>query len=164
MGAQGSGPGVVEWGSPVEGRSEQSEPAEGSRQGAQQEQGLEGAQAGLAQGAPGREGPSRMYADGHPGESPGGPVGAGLGDWGRWNQGSGQHTTASRRLGLGRCWRQMGWGLASQVMFQTGAWKAGLTGVPPAQMGAQEKSQTVREGLGRARCWGTAEKRVSRTA
>lgn len=36
--------------------------------------------------------------------------------------------------------------------------------VPPAQIGVQEKSQTVREGLGRARCWGTAEKRVSRTA
>ena len=133
MAAQGSGPGVVEWGSPEEGRSEQSEPAEGSGQGAQQEQGLEGAQAGLAQGAPGREGPSRMYADGHPGESLGGPIGAGLGDRGRCSQGagSGKHTTASRRLGLGRCWRQTGWGLASQVMFQTGAWKAGLTGCHP---------------------------------
>ena len=32
MAAQGSGPGVVEWGSPEEGRSEQSEPAEGSGQ------------------------------------------------------------------------------------------------------------------------------------
>ena len=144
-GTQGSGPGAIEWGSPVEGRPEQSELAEGSRQGAWQKQELEGAQAGEARVSLRKEGPGQMYADGHPGESLGGPMGAGPGDRGRWNRGagSGQHSTTSRRLGLGRCRRQMGWGLASQVMFGMAVWAAGSTGVPPAEMGAREKSRTM---------------------
>lgn len=108
---------------------------------------------GEARVHPSKEGPVRTYADGHPGESLGGPMGAGPEDRGRWNggAGSGQHRTTSKRFGLGRCRRQTGWGLASQVMFRMAAWMAGLMGVPPAEMGAWEKSRTLREGLGRGR-------------